>query len=143
MRTWSGTTRAGHVGAGDNQRDVHRRLVDEETVLLFAVFSQRLPVVADGDDDRVVEAPARLEILDQPADLRVSRSHLAVVRSLEGGGEARPVRLGRNVRTVRIVEMHPCEKRTIAILAEPCQRVVDDLAAWSLRRVQTCGHLVV
>jgi hypothetical protein len=125
-----------HTRAGDDQWDVHRRFVDEKAVLLFAVFSQRLTMIANDDDDRAVEMSAGAQILRESAHLRVGRSHLAVVRTLHGRRKSRPIWLGRHVGAVRIVEMHPRKKRLIAFLSEPGQRVVDDLAAWALGGVE-------
>ncbi len=35
------------------------------------MISQRLPVIAGHHDERVVEEPARIEVVDQPGDLRI------------------------------------------------------------------------
>ena len=84
--------------------------------------------------------PAAGEKVDEPADLRVGGGNLPVVRALERRRKARTIGLGRHVRAVRIVEMHPREKRLVAFAGQPGQRVVDDLAARTLRRVEPGGH---
>ena len=45
-----------HARSGDDQRNAHRRVVDEEAVLLLAVFAQRFAVVADDDNHGVRQA---------------------------------------------------------------------------------------
>ena len=56
MRTWSGTTRTGHAGTGDDQRNADGRVVDEEAVLLLAVIAQYSFAVIAGDGDKIVDA---------------------------------------------------------------------------------------
>ena len=87
---------------------MHDALVDEETVRALAVIAEALAVVAHDDDHRAVEEVLRVELRDEAADLRVDERDLAVVRM---PGVARLERLGRIVRGVRVVEMHPGEER--------------------------------
>ena len=115
-------------------------VVDEEAVLLLAVFAERFAVVADDDNHGVRQAAAAGEKVDQPADLRVRGGDLPVVRAFERRRKARTIGLGRHVGTVRIVEVHPCEKRLVACAGQPGQRMVDHLAARTLRRVDPGGH---
>ena len=129
-----------HARSGDDQRNAYRRVVDEEAVLLLAVFAQRFAVVAHDDNHGVRQAAAAGEKVDEPADLRVGGGDLSVVRPLERRRKARAIGLGRHVRAVRIVEMHPREKRLVAFAGQPGQRVVDHLAARALRRVEPGGH---
>ena len=53
----------------DQQRHVHRRLVDEEAVRAFAVLAEALAVIAHDDDDGSIGEVVRVEIGEQAADL--------------------------------------------------------------------------
>ena len=132
-----------HARPGYDQRNAHRRVVDEEAVLLLAVLAERLAVVGDDDHKRVVETPTLLQPIEEPANLRIGGGNLGVVGALHGGGKARPIRLGRRVGAVGIVQMHPRQKRTVAVFGEPRQRVIDHLAAGPLSGVEAGGHFVI
>jgi hypothetical protein len=109
-------------------------------MLLLAVFAQRFAVVAHDDNHGVLQATAAGEKVDEPADLRVGGGDLSVVGALERRRKTRAIGLGRHVRAVRIVEVDPGEKRLIAFAGQPGQRVVDDLRARPLRRVEPGSH---
>ena len=91
----------------NQQRHVHRRLVDEEAVRALAVFAEALAVIAHDDDDGVLGEMVRVEIGEQAADLRIDERDLADVGM---AGVARLERLRRIVRRVRVVEMDPAEE---------------------------------
>ena len=82
LRTVSATRRAAHrvVRRPDQQRHVHRRLVDEEAVRAFAVLAEALAVIAHDDDHGAIGEVVRVEIGEQPADLRIDERDLAEVR---------------------------------------------------------------
>ena len=105
----------------DHQWNVEHRFVDEEPVRALAVVAQALSMIAKHDDDRAVEQLFRLEECADPRDLRVDERDLAQVRSI---GKSCSVRLGRRVRRVRIIEMHPAEESQRLDRLEPCERAV-------------------
>ena len=125
LRTVSATRRPGHrvERRPDQQRHVHRRLVDEEAVRAFAVFAEALAVIAHHHDDGAIGEVMRIEIAEQPADLRIDEGDLADVRM---PGVARLERLWRIVRRVRVVEMDPAEEALRAdadrATRAPCRR---------------------
>jgi hypothetical protein len=109
-----------HPGQRDEQRDALRPVVDQRGVGRLALLAQGLAVVGDHDDQGPrVEAP-RLQPREQPPDLGVDVSQLAVVGI--GQGE---VRRGR-VLGVRVVEVDPEEVGRLGGLREPGDGGVDD-----------------
>ena len=76
------------------QRDLHRRVVDEEAVLLFAVLAERFAMIADDDDSVSSRRPSRSSDSRSRPTSRVGRRDLGVVRALKRLREARPERLG-------------------------------------------------
>ena len=136
-----GDDAGGDVGAGDDERNPHRAVVDEKAVLLLAVFAERLAVIGHDHDNRAIETSGRFELLQQTSDQRVGGRNLTVVRPLRRCREPRSIRLRRRIRTVGIVKVHPREERRLSIAIEPCERVIDDFAAGTLRRVEPGAHL--
>ncbi len=118
--------------ARDDQRDAHRRLVDEESVGHLAVLAQHLAVIGEHRHQRLPQPALSFECLEQPPDLGVGVGDLGVVGAVAGGRETRPVRFRRLVGSVRVVQVHPGEERLIVSgisLAEPGQGLVDHLGA--------------
>ena len=72
-----------------------------------AVLAEALAVVAEQDDQRFLVQAALPQAVEQPADLRVGRRDLAVVRVAQTAAE----RLRRRVRLVGVVVVHPEESR--------------------------------
>ena len=70
-----------HARSGHDQRNVRRRLIDEESVRLFLVLSERLTVIADDDDEGVVEAAISLERAEETSELDIGVCDLGVVSS--------------------------------------------------------------
>ncbi len=90
-----------------HERHVDRGLIQQRPVLCFAVIAEPFAVVGD-DDDRRRSGHDAIERLDQPSKLLVHRRHFAEVRRRR---VPRAVRLGRRVRRVRIVVVHPQKER--------------------------------
>jgi hypothetical protein len=105
----------------NQQRHVHRRLVDEKPVRAFAMFAEALAVIAHDDNHRAIGEVMRVEVGEQASDLRIDKRDLADVRM---AGIARLERFGRIVRGMRVIEVHPAEEPLRADRVEPPQRVV-------------------
>ncbi len=95
-------------GRFHDQRNVDGRVIDKESVFFFAVLAQRFSVIAEHDDRGAVIKPVLLEPGDQASQFVVGVGDFAVI-----GMRAvlRTKRLRRIVRTVRIIQMQPEEKR--------------------------------
>src|SRR5258708_40240741 len=106
-RGWGGIVRQSIVWQSNDQRHMHGGVVDKESVRLFAMLSQAFTVVAAQHDHRVLINPFLFQEPEKPADLFIRESDLAVVRLRR---VVATVRLGRTIRKVRVVEMHPEEK---------------------------------
>src|SRR6267143_1201134 len=109
-----------------NQRDAYGRIVDEETVLSFTVLSKGFAVVAEEDDQGIVieTVGGLLEPGKQPTQLAVRVGDFALIGLLR---VLRAERFGRVIRTVRVVEMEPEEKRLILVSLQPANSVVHTL----------------
>ena len=70
------------------------------------------------DDDRPVVDPELLQLLKKAADDRVGRGDLAVV----GGAVAGEEGLGRDVRSVRLVDVKQEKERLLGLLGDPLNR---------------------
>ena len=103
-------------GRFHDQRNVDGRVVDEEAMLFFAVLAQRLSVIAEHDDRGAVVKLVLLQPGDQASQFVVGVGNFAVIRMRAVLG-AKGLR--RIVRTVRIVQMQPEEKRTSRSLLQP------------------------
>ena len=88
----------------------------------LAVLAERLAVVGDDDDERVIEHARGAERADQAADERVDAGDFAGVRR---GGVTRAERLGRIVGSMGVVEVDPGEERSGARSTEPGERTLD------------------
>ena len=64
----------------DDERYPKNALVEKEAVVLLAVLAERLAVVRDDDEQRVVEQPASLEGAEQPVDLCLGERNFAEIR---------------------------------------------------------------
>jgi hypothetical protein len=117
---------------GHDERHVQCRVVDEEAVGELAMLAEGLAVVGgDHDNRRVCLVP---EPLQHPADLPVRFRHLIVVA--RGGGAAIA---WRDVRSVRLEQVHPEKEAPPAMLIQPRQRPGDHLASLALAG-QPPGH---
>src|SRR5262249_46328207 len=119
----------GDPRAADDERHVHRRVVDEDAVRLLAVLAEALAVIGERDDERVVEDAASGEPLDERADRAVHERDLAVVRAI---AELTVERRRRLVVGVRIVEVEPGEEGRVAGF-EPGPRRGEHLVGRALR----------
>src|SRR5260370_26011795 len=95
-----------------DDRDAHGRIVDEETVLSFAVLSKGFAVIAEEDDQGIVieAVGGLLEPGEEPSQLAVRVGDFALIGLLR---VLRAERFGWVIRTVRVVEMEPEEQRLI------------------------------
>jgi hypothetical protein len=72
------------------------------------MFAQRLAVIAGGSDQEVLIQPMSSECLEQLADGVIHRGDLGVIRRAR---ESLLKRLGRDMRSVRVIVMNPQEER--------------------------------
>src|SRR5882762_4451092 len=63
----------------EDQRDVKRGIVEENTVRLFVVISQSLSMISDHNDQRVFIPAVLLEMRNEIRQRRIRISNLAVV----------------------------------------------------------------
>ena len=77
---------------------------------VLAVFAERFAVVGGDDDDRAVEQPLRLELLQDPRDLRILKGNRVEIRI------GVPARMGvrHAIGPVSIVQVDPREERSLA-----------------------------
>ena len=102
------STPAATRGPDHHERHVDRRLIQQRPVLRFAVIAEPFAVIGD-DDDRRRSGRRRDRT---PATSRPSCSSIAATSPRYGVRRVlRAVRLGRRVRRVRIVVVHPQEER--------------------------------
>src|ERR687888_1798021 len=95
------------------------------------VVSQALTVIGRRDHDRLVQQAERGKPVEDASELRVREGDLTVVGT---AFEPLPEGRGRDVWRVGVVEMHPSEKRRLAVtVREPGHRVLRDLVAPALR----------
>src|SRR5260370_11641259 len=108
------------------ERDTHGRIVDEEAVFFFAVLSKGFAVIAEEDDQGIVieAVGGLLEPGEEPSQLAVRVGDFALIGLLR---VLRAERFGRVIRTVRVVEMEPEEKRLIWMSFKPANGVVHAL----------------
>src|SRR5438445_3444946 len=98
-------------GCSDDERHPQHAFVDEQAVRALAMLAEALPVIADDHDDRAIQQSPFVQERQHAAELRVDKRNFAEVRI---GGIDRPVRLGRLVRRVRVVEVEPGEEASAA-----------------------------
>src|SRR3979411_1080528 len=97
----------------EDPRRMHRCVVNKESVRLFAMLSQAFTMVAAEHDHRVPINPFLFQKPEKSPDLFISKSDFAIVQVRR---ILATVRLGRMVRKVWIVEMHPKKKLLLRIL---------------------------
>ncbi len=112
---------------------MHGGVVDKETVRLFAMLSQAFAVVAAEHDHRVLINPFLFQKPEKPPDLLICESDLAIVGLRQIFAT---VRLGRMIRKVWIVEMHPKKKLLLRILRQPVQRHIGHNIARALHLIE-------
>ena len=123
----------------DDEGHMGGRLVDEEPVRGLAVIVEALAVIAHHRDDRPVEQALRApESSITRAELRIGERDLALVQP---AGIPSPVRLGRIVRAVRVVEVQPREEALSFDFLEPRQRPIDDLVGRTLHGAREAADL--
>ena len=98
--------------ATHDQWHVQRRFVDQARVHPLIVLPQPLAVVARHDHQGVVGQPQIINQPDQSSQLGIGEGDLGII------GMEVPA-LGRLVRPVRVVEMHPKEELVGGVLAQP------------------------
>ena len=101
------------AGLLDDERDVNRFVVQEQSVFLFAVVAQPFAVVRDEHDRGLIVELAGLEVPHEAAEDFVRVGDGAVV----GSQRAEP--LGRRVRRVRLVQMQKQEEPGRADRGQP------------------------
>src|SRR5208337_2521508 len=99
---------------------MHSGVVDEKSVLVFTVFSQRLAVIAERDDERRIIKMILLEPSDQVAEFMIGVGNRAIVGMAAVFGA---VGLRRFIRAVRIVKMQPEKKRSPRSFLQPCDGI--------------------
>ena len=117
----------------DDQRHMHGGVVDEKAVRPFAVLSQTFAMVAAEHDDRVPIDSFLFQEAEKPPDLFIGKRDFSIV------GLCRilaTIRLGRTIRKMRIVEMHPKKKLLLRILRQPVQRHIGHHIARTLHLVE-------
>ena len=112
-------------GRFHDQRHMHRSVVDKKTVLVFSVFTQRLAVIAEHDNQRGVVKMILPQPSHQVAQFMIRIGNLAIVEMILVLG---PIGFGRIVWTVRIVKMQPEKERPPRRLLQPCEGVRDAFA---------------
>ena len=123
--------------AGDDEGNVERVIVHEETVGPLAVTAQPLAMIADDDNDRLLIEAGRPKPGEHSTDLLIRKGDLAVIQTGEPTTpEVGTKRLGRLVRAVRVIQVDPGEKRCIPAGVEPMKRRVDHLIRGPLNRGQ-------
>src|SRR5207244_3496561 len=115
-RSQTATSRRFH-----DQRNVHRRVISEESVLVLSVFAERFAVVAEHNNEAVIVELTVLQPTDQSPQLMISVSDLSVIQVLL---ILPTIRFRRIVRTVRVVKMQPKEKRADRLLLVQAQRPI-------------------
>ena len=109
---------------GHDQRHTNDGFIEEDAVFVLPVFTKRLAVVGDDNDQAVVECSARTERVKHAADLLVNVGHLAVIRTRRKLGTKRGRRV---VGRVWVVEVHPEKHRLLTRhTVDPLQRVIHD-----------------
>ena len=96
----------------------------------FAVFTQALAVIAQGNDQGARGDPQLVEAPEQAADLLVHVGNFTVVETLR---VLVLIRFGRVVGLVGIVVMRPEEELPLAILFQPIEGAIGDHAGAPLR----------
>src|SRR6266568_9504855 len=87
---------------------------------LFAMLTESFAVVGDNSEHRRIVQTVGLKRREELTQRRVDVSDLAII------GRSRIFRferLGRFIRIVRVIEMHPQENRHMRLLLQPSQRV--------------------
>ena len=112
-------------GRFHDQRNMHGGVVDEEAVLVFAVFAERFAVIAKGDDQRRIIKMVLLEPCHQVSEFVIRVGDLAIVEMAAVLGA---VGLRRIVGAMRIVKMQPEKKRTARSFLQPCDGMRHALA---------------
>ena len=102
---------AGRIAARqlDDERHVHRRVVEEQAVLLLAVIAETLAVIGQQHDRRLLVEGRRAQPIEQASDDLVRVSDLAVVRFVR-----RETRR-RGIGFVRLVDVKEQEERLAAV----------------------------
>ena len=95
------------VRAEEQQRDMHRGLIEKISVLRFAMLAEALAMIAD-DDDRFGAGDSLFERRDESPHLLIHRCDLAEVGLLR---EASAEGLRRLVGIMRIVVVNPEKQR--------------------------------
>ncbi len=108
----------------NDQRHMHGRVVDEKSVRLLPVLPQTFAMVSSEHNHRILIKPFLLQIPHQSANLLVRKRNLPIIGTV---GILMFVGLGRVIRKMRIVQMHPQKKLllrrlSLPVLSQPLQR---------------------
>ncbi len=123
----------------EDQRDLHRPVVDEDAVVELFLLAERLAVVAGDDDERPLQDALRPQGLDDPPQLVVHERDLAVV---EVAGEFLLIGRGRIVGHMGVEEMDPGKEPAPGVRPQPADERVGDLVGLALGP-ERLEHLVV
>ncbi len=102
-------------------------IIDEITVRKLAVFAKSLTMVADYGDDFFFAQIISIEPGKTSPDLLIHECDFTIIETAYAVGSVlRAIRFGRRVGCVRIVKVHPCEKRFRFSSIQPVQcRIYD------------------
>src|SRR5713226_9178112 len=99
-----------------DQRHMHRGVVHEEAMLIFAVLPERLAMIAECDDQRRIIKVVLFEPCHQVTELVIRVGDLAIV---EVAAVLGAVGFWRIVGAVRVVKMQPKKKRASRSCLQP------------------------
>ena len=116
----------------DHQGHTQRRIVNEESVFLFAVVTQAFAVITRQDDQRVRKALLLLQKRHQTTHLSIHKSDFPIIGA---SLVAADIGLRRLVRVVGIVQVNPKEERSLRFVLHPRQCFVYNGITWSFHDV--------
>src|SRR6266853_4363781 len=97
-------------------------VVKENTVMMFAVFPERLAMIGHHGDNRIVVQAARSQTSKEFPHRRVGVSNFPIVRFRP---KASLVGLRRFVGSVRIIAVHPNKEWAWPVRVEPTESAID------------------
>ena len=107
----------------DDQGHAQALLVAEDAVTLLLVFAERLAVVADDDDDRILVKPLVPEGLDDLADMGVDEADLPFVEATMDDPSPAARLPVRDIRRMGVVEVDPAEELPPGPPVEPADEL--------------------
>src|SRR3989475_5927926 len=103
----------------NDERNMQRRIVDEEPMRLLAMLAEAFSVIAAEDNQCALLQTFVLQKFKQTSNLCVRECDFAIIRTIS---VFFAVRSWRAIGIVRVVEMHPKEELLLIILAQPIER---------------------